>query len=163
MKSVLVCTGGGDPLGVAVPLSSAVARALPDVDVRLVRGPFADWEPPVGLDVIDQPSDLLEALTAVDLAVTTAGQALYEALAVGVPSVALPIVSNQQAAAADLAARGAAVVTDDLHAAATEAVSLSADPQRRDRLSATAQQLVDGYGALRVAFRVEMLAVEVAS
>jgi UDP-2,4-diacetamido-2,4,6-trideoxy-beta-L-altropyranose hydrolase len=157
-RTVLVCTGGGDPGGVAVPLANAVASALPDARVRLVRGPLADWSAPDGVEVIERPSDLLGAFEDADIAVITAGQLLYEALAVGTPTVALPVVSNQRVAAEFVSEEGAAVVVDSVDAAAQAAAELSNDSAGADALSRAAQQLVDGYGALRVAFRVRAIA-----
>jgi spore coat polysaccharide biosynthesis predicted glycosyltransferase SpsG len=155
---VLVVTGsgGGD---VGADLARALNSALPDAAVTLVRGPYAPEAPP-GISTLEAPESLLEPFLAADLVVGGAGQTMLEAAATGTPSVALPLVDNQNRQARTLEVAGAARVADPptLEAAVTAACDLVADKEARRCLSERAQKAVDGFGALRVAYQVAALA-----
>lgn len=149
---VLVTTGGGALQDAALELAAGLRDALPDAVVALVRGPYAQFEPPSGVELVDAPSSLLEELLAADVVVTAAGQTALESAATGAATIALPLAPNQRANADPLAAAGAAVVVepgDDVPAAL-----LSAD---RAALARAGQAAVDGFGALRIAFRLAQL------
>jgi spore coat polysaccharide biosynthesis predicted glycosyltransferase SpsG len=155
VERVVVTTGGGALRDAAVPLARAVRSALPDAAVRLVRAPNATFEPPPGVELIDGPASLLEEFLAADVVVTAAGQTALEAAATGAATIALPLVDNQQGNAAALAAAGAAVVVEP---DGLDDALASLDRGRREALARAAQGAVDGYGALRIAFRVAALA-----
>ncbi len=156
VERVLVTTGGGSLAPAAAGLAAAVKARLPEADVALVRGPYTRLEPPPGVTLIDAPPSLLDALLAADLVVSAAGQTALEAVATGAPTIALPMVDNQRRNAEALAAAGAAVIAvpDAVPALAAE---LAADHARRLALTRAGQAAVDGYGALRIAFRIAAL------
>jgi spore coat polysaccharide biosynthesis predicted glycosyltransferase SpsG len=149
---VLVTTGGGALQDTAVDLAAGLRDALPDAVVALVRGPYAQFEPPSGVELVDAPSSLLEELLAADVVVTAAGQTALESAATGAATIALPLAPNQRANADPLAAAGAAVVVE--LGADVPAALLSAD---RAALACAGQAAVDGFGALRIAFRLARL------
>jgi len=154
VRRVLVTTGGGSLRDVGVDLARAVKDALPDVTVALVRAPLATFEAPSGVALLDAPNPLLTEFLAADIVVTAAGQTSLEAAATGVATVALPLVENQSHNAAALDAAGAALIV------APEAVPgtvAGLDFTRRAELARAAQAAVDGYGALRIAFRLGRL------
>jgi spore coat polysaccharide biosynthesis predicted glycosyltransferase SpsG len=153
---VVVTTGGGALRDVGVGLAREVRAVLPDAAVRLVRAPHATFEPPPGVELIDGPASLLEEFLAADVVVTAAGQTALEAAATGAATVALPLVDNQRGNADALAAAGAAVVVVGPETLGEALASL--DLARRQTLARAAQGAVDGYGALRIAFRVAALA-----
>lgn len=158
VERVLVTTGGGALQAEAVELARALGAALPGAAVALVRGPYARFEPPAGVELVDAPSSLLAELLAVDLVVTAAGQTALEAVATGAATIALPLAANQRPQAGALAAAGAAVVLEPGADVAAAAAALAADRERRLALSRAGQSAVDGYGALRIAFRLAALA-----
>lgn len=153
VRRVLVATGGADAGGHAVPVSAAVAAALPEAAVEVVRGPSAAFKAPAGVRLLDRPPSLLPALAAADLVVTAAGSTLLEALAVGVPALALLVADNQRPIAGELARRGGAELLEPAPAAAVGAAAgrLAGDPSARAELVRRGRALVDGYGALRAA------------
>jgi spore coat polysaccharide biosynthesis predicted glycosyltransferase SpsG len=162
-RSVLVVTGaGGGDLG--AELTHALEEALPRAEVTLVRGPYAPAAPP-GVSALEAPESLLEPLFAADLVVGGAGQTILEAAATGAPSVALPLVENQRRQARGLADEGAVCLVDPptVAAAVDAACGLAADPDARRILAERAQGTVDGFGALRVAYHVAVLAHEARS
>ena len=61
IERVLVTTGGGALQDAAVELAAGLRDALPDADVALVRGPYARFEPPPGIELVDAPPSLLDA------------------------------------------------------------------------------------------------------
>jgi UDP-2,4-diacetamido-2,4,6-trideoxy-beta-L-altropyranose hydrolase len=158
VRSVLVVTGaGGGSLG--AELACALEDALPRAEVKLVRGPYAPAAPS-GVLALEAPESLFEPLLKADLVVGGAGQTMLEAAATGAPSVALPLVENQRRQARGLTDEGAVCLVDPpMVGAAVAAVrGLAADREARRRLAERAQATVDGFGALRVAYHVAVLA-----
>ena len=157
--SVLVVVGSGDPGGHAVGLAQAATEALPGRRVTLVRGPYADWDEPPWVDVLDRPRSMLKALLESDLVITSGGQLLYEALAAGTPTVTVPVAENQRPGAQAAMRSGATeVVEPDDKATLRERLSaLADDPAARGDRVQRGRALVDGNGALRVAFRLSRL------
>jgi spore coat polysaccharide biosynthesis predicted glycosyltransferase SpsG len=153
---VLVTTGGGALQDAGVTLAGAIKAALPEHAVALVRGPLAHFEAPPGVELVDAPPSLLDELLAADVVVTAAGQTALEAAATGVATVALALVPNQRGNASALEAAGAALVPDPGDAPAATA-ELAGDYAARVALARAGQAAVDGFGALRIAFRVATL------
>lgn len=160
LRSILVTTGGGDPGTHAVSIAAAIAGAFPDAEVALVRGPHASFEAPDGVRLLERPQSLLEPLQGADLVVTSAGSSLSEALAVGTPTIALVVAENQRPRAQELARRGATELfsPDALPELVAAVRALAQDPAAREDRVRRGRELIDGYGALRVAFRLGQLA-----
>jgi UDP-2,4-diacetamido-2,4,6-trideoxy-beta-L-altropyranose hydrolase len=159
VEHVLVTVGSGLFAEVGSELAAAVAAALPEARVTLVRGPHATNDAPTGIALLDAPDSLLEALLHTDLAVSASGQTMLEAAAGGTPCISFALVDNQRAQVRQLAERDGVLLVDppdprEIAAAATE-LARSIDARRE--LSLNGQRAVDGYGALRVAFHVARL------
>jgi spore coat polysaccharide biosynthesis predicted glycosyltransferase SpsG len=164
---VLVALGGGSHvLGLASRVSRAIAERSPHADIRIVRG-FAGGRRAPSLrhaTWVEAPNGLGAELAAAQVAVVAGGVTLYEACALGVPVVALPVVTAQHPTVRAAACRGAAIDTgrppvDDCMVSRTaDAVAaLLQNPNLRRRQSQAAKALVDGDGAARVAARLKEL------
>jgi len=149
-RRVLVTTGGGALQDAGVAIAREAATVFDEV--ALVRGPYAAFDAPAGVELIDAPPVLLEHLLAADVVITAAGQTALEAAATGAATVAIPFVDNQRRQAARLAEAGAAVAAEP-HEAVAAARSLD-----REALAQAGQAAIDGYGALRIAFAIAALA-----
>lgn len=160
VQHILVSTGAGDPGGLSVGLAEAVASAMPEARVRLVQGPYAPSFDPDGVEVVRAPDALLDELLAADLVVSAAGQTMLEAAALGTPCVAVVLADNQRRQAQLLSDVGAVELFDrpDPASVAEAAAAIGDDADRRVALIRASQQAVDGFGALRVGFRVAQLA-----
>jgi spore coat polysaccharide biosynthesis predicted glycosyltransferase SpsG len=160
LRRILVTTGGGDPGGHAIAIAERVRSTLPNANVKLVRGPYARWQAPSGVIVLDRPPSLLDALLDADLAVTGAGQVLYEAMAAGTATIALPLAENQRRAVRGLEILGATEIVEPgaLGVLGQRLERLDENPAECGLRAARARVLVDGHGALRVAFRLTCLA-----
>jgi spore coat polysaccharide biosynthesis predicted glycosyltransferase SpsG len=119
---------------------------------------------------------LAEELSSTSVAVLAGGVTLYEACALGVPSVAVALNSAQHVTIRALARRGATVdagsvasglsqrrtaATRTLDRVAREVERLVGDTAARRRMTATGRRLIDGRGAARVAARLRQLPAEV--
>jgi UDP-2,4-diacetamido-2,4,6-trideoxy-beta-L-altropyranose hydrolase len=160
VRRVLVTVGSGRLGEVGAELARAAAEALPDSRVTMVRGPHASVAAPAGIETLDAPASLLEPLLSADLVITAGGQTMLEAAAAGTPSLALALADNQCRQALRLSEVGAARLVGNLDPdqVATTVSELAADRAARVALSRRGQQAVDGFGALRVAFRIARLA-----
>jgi spore coat polysaccharide biosynthesis predicted glycosyltransferase SpsG len=112
-----------------------------------------------------RPSGLADALSSSDIAVVAGGVTLYEACALGVPSVGLAVVAPQRAAIRSFAALGAIIDAGGPHIdrrvanrVADSVTRLARDARLRRRLGERARRLIDGKGADRVALRIRSLA-----
>ncbi|MGH2870132.1 MAG: hypothetical protein ACRDNK_21500 [Solirubrobacteraceae bacterium] len=162
VRKVLITTGGGDPSGHGVAIAYALADALPGREITLVRGPHTELSPLTGIHILDRPPSLLHPLREADLTVTSAGNSLLEALAVGSPTVAVIVAENQRSGAQALADRGATQLAEPEPLEALEALvatvrALAEDPELRGHQVRAGRELVDGYGALRVAYLLSEL------
>jgi UDP-2,4-diacetamido-2,4,6-trideoxy-beta-L-altropyranose hydrolase len=158
VRTVLVSAGTGADGG---DIATVTRAALPDARMLLVRGPFDASAAPEDVETIDQPESLLHALRSADLVVTAAGQTMLEAAATGAPCVAFASVDNQRRQLDHVAGLGAveAAAREELGAAVARVAS---SPDRLEQLSKRASEVVDGFGALRVAFAADALARSVA-
>jgi spore coat polysaccharide biosynthesis predicted glycosyltransferase SpsG len=159
VQSVLVTMGAADTAGVSASIASTLIDSAPDVTVRVVRGPHAGFDPPQGVEVLDAPASMLGPLLAADLVVCSAGQTSLEAAAAGTPAITVTTAENQAPNAELLQALGvsrsvAAGDADDLR---DQLSQLLDDADLRRNMSETGRRTVDGFGALRVAFRIAEL------
>jgi UDP-N-acetylglucosamine:LPS N-acetylglucosamine transferase len=113
---------------------------------------------------IPAPEGLASELRRAEVAVVAGGVTLYEAAALGTPSVALAVADAQQITIRGFALRGAAVDgglagdSRSIERAACTVASLLGDPARAARLGDAGARLVDGRGAFRVADAIRQLA-----
>jgi hypothetical protein len=159
IERVVVAVGGWDPDGLGVTLAQAVSPRLPGARIALIGGSSASpYHGPDDLELVGPDDSPLEQLLTADVMITGAGQTMLEALATGAPCIAVVIAENQRPQARRVAdARAACLTSRSADAVTSALLELAGSPHRRRLLSARAQQLVDGYGALRVAFRVARL------
>jgi len=163
---VLIALGGGSHvLSLAGRLSKAIATRSPEADIRVVRG-FSGRPTPVLRHAtwVHAPNGLGGELADAQVAVVAGGVTLYEACALGVPVVALPVTAAQHMTVRAAACRGAAIdtgrppVDDGMVSRAADAVAaLLQNPALRHRQSQAARAVVDGEGAARVAARLREL------
>jgi UDP-2,4-diacetamido-2,4,6-trideoxy-beta-L-altropyranose hydrolase len=158
VRRILIATGGGDPTGAAGDLAEAARSGAPGAEVAVLRGPYATGELPDGVAEVQPAPDLLGELLASDLIISAAGQTLLEAAAAGTPAIAVVLAENQRTQAEAVAGEGGAVLADPGPAVADAVRELAADAERRGALVRSGQQLIDGFGALRVGFHVARLA-----
>ena len=161
---VLIALGGGPHLELARDIAAAIADGHPGAQIRIAGG-FASRAaaPPDDRRIawLDTRSGLGRELASTSVAVVGGGVSLYEACALGVPAVGVPVVPAQRptvsAFVAHGAARGLARPTARARVSqlvAEEAVRLLMDGELRRRVAGTARRLVDGQGAQRAAAAV---------
>jgi UDP-2,4-diacetamido-2,4,6-trideoxy-beta-L-altropyranose hydrolase len=173
VRNVLVMTGGDDPHGVltalAKPLDAMAADLCKECCVTLVYGPLTaplQGERLQRVEIVHNPRDLRIRMLAADLAVSAAGQTLYELARCGTPTVAFVSGDDQRNNIRALAEAGVVVDTggvdtpgwiDRIVSAVT---ALAADRARRDQMSARGRALIDGHGADRIVSALEQLLEE---
>lgn len=160
---VLISLGGGRRRAYARALAEAILRAWPEARVTIAGG-FTD-EParsPGGrlASLGPQPS-LVPHLASATIAVVAGGLTVYEACALGVPTVAVPVVEGQRPAVMALSRRGAVVTVGGGRSNPPEAqvagavAALIASPTARHLMARRAARLLDGHGAYRAAALLE--------
>ena len=157
---VLVTTGAADAAGAGARIAAALHAALlptrPDIEIRLVVGPWGADDVPRGVVAVHAPGGLAPELAAASIVVTAGGVALLEACRLGRPIVALALADNQRQAVRGLE-QARAVLVANPDTAAGSVLALVDDPSRRIALALAARSAVDGKGATRVADTIEQL------
>ncbi len=165
-RRVLVTLGGSDPNNVTLK----VVRALKQLDVRDIEVKTLVGPANLHLDSLSQAiktsartfqlltyvNNMPELMARADLAVSAGGSTCWELAFMGLPNIILVLADNQRGIGEGLAAAGVAVnlgwhekVSDDRIAETLR--ELMQDRARRETMSAHGRQLVDGFGAARVA------------
>jgi spore coat polysaccharide biosynthesis predicted glycosyltransferase SpsG len=159
---VLVTTGAADAGGIGAEIAASLVAVLPDIEVRLVVGPWGATDVPAGVVPVHAPEGLALELAAAGIVVTAGGVALLEACLLGRPIVALALAGNQRQAVVGLERENAVMVaTSETVAGAVTA--LVKDDHRRIALARAARVAITGDGAERVIDMLEQLMTRVGS
>jgi spore coat polysaccharide biosynthesis predicted glycosyltransferase SpsG len=154
--TVLISLGGGPRAELASSIAQAIARVSPTADIRVVGGFMAHRDSKDSrVTWINTPRGLGEELARADVAVLGGGVSLYEACALGVPVVGVPVVRAQEPTVAAFAQKRASLGVPEVGTSpaviAERAARLLRDAGLRRRISRKARHVVDGRGAARVA------------
>lgn len=164
VRTAAVCFGGSDP----VNATSAVVAALRNSSldrINVIVGPGFQWSAELATQIGEDPrftvaravDDMVTLLRNADVGVLAAGTLLYEALAVGLPSIFVSITASQEREARHAAEMGAAFHLggpEQARRGLNALLAKLADADVREPMSARAQQIVDGQGCARVAARI---------
>lgn len=160
---VLIALGGGPHARRAQAIAETIAAADPRAEIRIAGGfvSSAIGRSTARVRWIGSPRGLAGELAKATVAVVGGGVSLYEAAAIGVPSVTVPVVKSQVPTVTAFARRHAAVAmsyTATPKDAASEVVHLLRDAAKRKSLARHSRRMVDGRGATRAAAAVMKLA-----
>jgi spore coat polysaccharide biosynthesis predicted glycosyltransferase SpsG len=160
---VLIALGGGPHARRAQAIAETIAASDPRAQIRIAGGfvSSAAKRSSGRVHWIGSPRGLARELARATVAVVGGGRSLYEAAAMGVPAVGVPVVRSQVPTIDAFARRRAAVAVPyaaPARDAASKVVDLLQDKARRAALARSSRQLVDGRGAKRAAAAVLKLA-----
>lgn len=165
-KRILVTLGGADPANATQTVIEAL-QSLQDEHLEVIvlvgasnphgrKLEAAVAAAPTRITLRYDAKNMPELMAWADLAISAAGSTTLELAYMGVPMLLLVLADNQAPVAERLCAVGAArslgwARTASAAAMASAVQRLISSPDKRAELSRTAQALVDGQGALRVA------------
>jgi spore coat polysaccharide biosynthesis predicted glycosyltransferase SpsG len=160
---VLIALGGGPHRKRAQKIAETILASQPAAEVRIAGGFVAPRAARSTSRVrwIGSVRGLASELARATVAVVGGGVSLYEAAAMGVPAVTVPVVKSQIPTVLAFARRRAAVAVPYAAAPAKaghEVVRLLQNPSLRRSLARQSRRVVDGQGATRVAGEVLKLA-----
>ncbi len=155
---VVICIGGSDPDG----LTLVVAKALLEIEglkIEAVAGPLFREDIAFKLEEIGEielhhnPPGILEILANADMAITSGATTMFEGMALGVPTIAMPR-NHYETEQVGICSLYGAVLEIEMNSP-DEIISLFAmrilnDPDLRERLSMNGRDLIDGKGIQRV-------------
>jgi UDP-N-acetylglucosamine:LPS N-acetylglucosamine transferase len=143
-------------------IADAIVAADPTIEVRVAGGfVVAPRTSSSKVVWIGASRGLSKELSEASAAVVAGGVSLYEACALGVPAVGLPVVSGQVPTVRAFGRRGAVIPTPlgaSPDQVASRTVSLLNDRGLQRTLARRSRALVDGRGASRAAATVIALA-----
>ncbi len=152
--SIVLSLGGYDSQRLGGRIAKALAEQVGHEIFWIVSRPI-DEPPPVGVTVLERPPDFSDRLRGALVAVVNGGLTMMEAVANGVPCVAVAQYDHQAHTIQRLARRGALISVEtaspDIGDRVAEAVrKLLVDPAERRSLRRRALANVDGRGLARV-------------
>jgi UDP-2,4-diacetamido-2,4,6-trideoxy-beta-L-altropyranose hydrolase len=163
VQRILLCMGGMDAGNTTSMALDAIERAgLATTALDVVIGAAHPAQNAIASRCVAnhlwrlhvQTDDMANLLAAADLAIGAGGTATWERCALGVPTLAVELASNQRELLREGARAGFLYAFDDplsVNAIATHLKALVANSGLRRHLSVTALALTDGRGARRVA------------
>jgi UDP-2,4-diacetamido-2,4,6-trideoxy-beta-L-altropyranose hydrolase len=175
---VLVSLGGVDPHGLALQVVLALADCgFRGGGVTVLAGTHNPHEQELlstcqdlGFVGLKSTHTMAQLMEHADWAVGAGGVSLLERCAMGLPSIALAIASNQRPGVAAAQSAGAVLALDPLNARFPDQLrraiqSLLTEPERLKAMSQAAMSVCDGRGTVRVADELQAgsLALRVAT
>lgn len=169
-KSILILTGGADPFHIAYNLVKEIKKKKNQSLVyHFVVGELSsDYEKIKKLEdntniiIHHKVDNMKELMSSSDMAVSAAGSTLYELCACGIPTITYTFADNQMAGAKSFSEKGIMKnigdirVLTDFYTELTDSIDKLADSKaERKRMSEAASQLVDGFGAQRLAKKLK--------
>lgn len=170
IESILIIVGGDDPMNLLPQLALLFERIVDEADVQLrveiICGPFVKSLNVNGLrhiHVCINPPDLPARMATTDIAVSAAGQTLYELARCGTPTIGFYAGNDQRRNLVDLSNAGfvlnAGSARDPRFLINLEQKfwCLSGDYELRQQMARTGQSIFDGQGARRIANNISQL------
>ncbi|NBB65687.1 hypothetical protein GVN18_41220 [Pseudomonas sp. ODNR1LW] len=158
IERILVIFGGGDLRGLAWPMARLARKAFPSGRIDLVLGadqPAPPVTPGVSVHQAIDAAAMASLMLDADIAISGAGQTVFELARCGTPAILVGIAANQKANLDHwpaLCGYIAAGVWDaaDLDARVKAAMAQLRDPVVRQGIGARAAAVVDGQGVRRL-------------
>lgn len=166
VQNILITVGGADPFNLMPGLVKLLGELPGTFTITSLIGPFFNNLDEVKstasavlhpVRLVYSPDLVCGLMREADLAVSAAGQTLYELACVGCPTVAIGTAANQDRQLEQFNGSGFVRVAGraDEHRIFTSVgdavLSLLPDAEARASMSVSGRRLVDGQGALRVA------------
>ncbi|MFA9463319.1 MAG: UDP-2,4-diacetamido-2,4,6-trideoxy-beta-L-altropyranose hydrolase [Velocimicrobium sp.] len=165
VANILITTGGTDPYNMAARLIKRLETSR--YHLHVVSGKLNIHEDELRALVSTQKNisfyknvkNMSEIMLACDLAISAAGTTLFELCALGIPTISFSFADNQIAGAKKFDQSGVIDYAGDLRDGIEECLEKTLDAiiriaqsrKLREEKSKKMQQLVDGYGAMRIA------------
>lgn len=161
--NVLLVLGGSDIRGLSLPLIEFITHLLPDITLNvIITASYKNSDAfnniiNEGVSIHENPStdNLVSLMLNADVAVTGAGQTMFELAALGVPMIAIGIIENQKYNIESLENDGCILFAgywDDnrLYKNLKAAFEVIADRGERERISQKSSHLLNAKGALSI-------------
>lgn len=168
VERVLVVFGGGDLRGMGLAMARLALEVLPSASVDLVLGagqPKPDPMPGMSVHQAIDAAAMASLMRKADIAISGAGQTVFELARCGTPAILVGIAENQLANLDHWPGLCGYIDAgwwdaSDLHSRVTTALKHLADPGRRQDVSLKAAGIVDGQGVRRLFDHLDQRAVQ---
>jgi len=165
VKNILITMGGADQYDLTTRILSILNSIQEDFTLTVLIGPYYENQENIvsqinrikkRVDLIQSPSSLFPYIVDCSMAISSAGQTLYQLAALGRPTIGISLEENQASHLKELSSSGALIgliygkgeaFEEDLKNSICELIN---NFSQRIRLSESATKLVDGQGAERV-------------
>lgn len=169
---ILITMGGADPEDFTSRLIIALDLLTEEFDLEIIVGPFNLHRQSIKeticlskrhINIHYSPASLYDLILSTQMAISAAGQTLYELAATGTPTIAIQTAGNQALNIAGFTEHGCTLQAAPSRQESMEEVVASqvrcllANPIKRNAMGLAGQQLVDGQGATRAARAISQL------
>jgi len=168
IERILIVFGGGDLRGMGLVMARLALEVFPSAGVDLVLGagqPRPDPMPGVSVHQAIDAAAMATLMRKADVAISGAGQTVFELARCGTPAILVGIADNQLANLDHWPALCGYIDAGwwdaaDLHGRVTAALMHLADPRRRQDVSLKAAEVVDGQGVRRLFDHLDLRAIQ---
>ena len=163
VRSVLITFGGQDQKGLTLPVLNALNDAYPDIQKNVIIGSgFANQKTleklesdKIKIEVSPYPHEICDLMMSSDIAISAAGQTLYELAATGTPTIAVAVAENQKNNIYEWKKKGFLLDTIfntevNYLKKIIDTIELMQSITVRKKMSSIGKDNVDGNGAVRV-------------
>lgn len=160
---ILITLGGNDVRNISFPILDAVYKKYPDANYSVVLGSDFDkniipqqyFRKNIALQHSLSASSMLKLMLQSDIAISAAGQTLYELARVGVPTVAIGVAQNQSFNLTGWVKKKFILDSlwhddQDFNIKLCSLLEKTMSNNYRERIRRTIPLLVDGQGARRI-------------
>ncbi|MDD5108771.1 MAG: glycosyltransferase [Candidatus Omnitrophica bacterium] len=170
-KNILVLQGGSDTYGFTPKIIKSLNSVDPQIKINVVLGPYFSHFKELDIvlrnssrefDIISNCSDLSFLMTEADIAISAAGNTLFELACLGVPTMVVCAEKFEEITAKILEEKGfcinlgygSDIKEKDIFATLDR---LTANYKLRFSMSKRGKELIDGAGIKRIVNRIEKL------
>lgn len=163
VKRVLIMMGGTDIRGLIPLIINSICRNIPDTEFHIVTGPKDAWNMQSQISEINNitfhknqnATQMIELMASSDLAITAAGQTIYELLATQTPFIPIKVIENQENNIKSLLKYNPEQIVlryddSDFLSHLNKALEIYSSFEYRKNCKRKYKGLIDGYGSKRI-------------
>jgi len=171
VETILVMQGGSDTYGFTPKIMKALCGIPADINIRVILGPnfshYRELDKVLdnagrGFDIIKEENDLSDLMLEADLAISAAGNTLFELACLGIPAIVVCGECFEVETAARLVGEGFGInlgfgepLDENIIYSAVRRLML--DVNLRSQASKKGRELVDGSGAQRIVEKINRI------
>lgn len=170
VQKILVTCGGTDMKGLSLKILKALEPFSHEIEIIFVQGFDFKFQTELAqllegmhnIKVLKNVKDMRPWMQSADVAIASGGTTMYELAALGIPTIILDQYEHQNEFASEMERQGGVInlnLGEKINSKTIEKALVDILPlEKRRMMSLTAQKIIDGKGAMRVAKIIQEIA-----